>query len=126
MTQRKIDVLFRLVLYSIPLLFVVFVFWNYCKNNNVTDISLTTFRPILVGFNDLLQWTRSSNSIFKPFYDWVMGNIICDSNSFMFTFVLEFTFYCVYVEFAILFKNVMCYLFRVAEYWLHRGLSNGK
>lgn len=128
MTNKKIDIWLRFILYTIPLIAVFIVLWNYLKNDHLTTINFNEVRSIFNNINDWLRFTKSSNSIFKPFYDWFMTNIIRDSSpdTFFIVFVIQYCFYLLYVEISILFKNILLFIIRVANQMIERGSEIGK
>lgn len=116
--MKKINIIMRIFLYALPVLYSVYTCIVFSKTGSSTGIDL------LNTLNDnLLAWC--SNSVyFSTFYTWFNANI---SNGYIYiNLAFAFCAYCLMIEFVILFKNVLMYLFNVANVWLEKGVTNGK
>ena len=112
--NKFIDRLFRLNLYLIPF-FIGFYLMVAYKQAGATGFTALT------DFMDNFNTYFTSIPFFSGFVTWIDTNLT--HGVIIFNFVFSYALYLVLVEFAILFKNVLLYLFKVANVWLEKGVN---
>lgn len=109
LNNKKIDLLVKLVMFMFP--------WLYCLFIAISTESttLTSFEQVLVNIFQGMQL-----GIFENFAIWFSDNI---TSSGLVVLMLFYAFYLVFVEFIILFKNCLVWLFKVANDFIERGVG---
>ena len=116
--MKKINIIIRIFLYSLPLLYGVYLAVVFSKTGS-TD-AITLYNNIISGLTD---WCEDF-PYFRNFYSWFNTNI---SNGYVYiNNAFAYCCYLIMIEFVILFKNVLMYLFNVANEWLEKGVQLGK
>lgn len=112
LSNRKIDLFIKLVFYLLPLIYCMF-------------IALSTESPTMTSFlTPLVQWfdgIMNEGSLFQEFGLWFANNITSSNGVIL---VLYYTFYLVFVEFVVLFKNILTWIFKLANNLIERGIGN--
>lgn len=99
MTNKKIDVWLRFILYFMPVLFVAVELWLVGRNGTIQ-----TLNDVYTMLNNSLSWTNTS--LFTGFTNWIHTNI--SISNVCLDFLLYYVYYLVYVELVLLFKK--CYV----------------
>ena len=114
MTNKKIDVWLRFILYFMPILYVAVELWLVGRNGTTQSLN-----DVYTMINNSLSWTDTN--FFNGFTSWIHTNIAI--SNVCLDFLLYYMYYLVYVELFLLFKNVMLFLFKVADDFLHKGVE---
>lgn len=118
MTNKKIDIWLRFILYMLPFMVIVLRFAYYKSG-------LTTSMPSLdIVFNYLGSFESLRNTSFvNSFVSWFENNITFNSHIIN---VLYYMFYLLFVELCLLFKNVLVFIIYMANKLIERGMGIGK
>lgn len=110
LSNKKIDMILKLIFYLLPVLFVLF---TALATESTTKVDLWT---------DFINWFTNleQTTIFSGFFNWFKNNLT--TNTTILT-ILKYSFYVVFVEFVVLFKNVLIWVFRFANNLIERGLN---
>lgn len=111
LNNRKIDYILKLMFYLMPVLYIFIV-------------ALATESPTLVNFTSQLNafiGDIGNSFIFADFVEWFTTNLSTNNGVI---FVLNYSFYIVLVEFVLLFKNILTWLFKVANQFIERSFIN--
>lgn len=116
--MRKLNVVVRYILYLLPFVYIVYACVVYKTTGSNEALSL--YNNTMTSITNSI----STNPYFSSFYTWFTNNI-----SHGLGYVNNAFAYCCYmllIEFVLLFKNVLMYLFNVANAWLEKGVELGK
>lgn len=117
MTNKKIDIWFRFILYFLPLIFIigyVLIFKSTGGSHNPSTIAYNTYEL----FKDLTYVPFISD-----FFTWFKNNVI---NTQLTNIAFLYCYYVIFVEFALLLKNVLIFIIHVANNFIERGAELGK
>lgn len=116
LTNKFIDKVFRLILYTLPFAigFYLMVVYKQAGADGYTALN-TWFSDFNGYFSNIPIWSG--------FMTWINENLTY--NVVLFNYLFNYAFYLVIVEFAVLFKNVLVYLFKVANGFLEKGVNMG-
>lgn len=117
MTNKKIDIWLRFTLYMIPIFVIVgyFIFNKGVGGNTQPSNILSNMNSL---FTDI-----GNSSLVSPFFTWFKNNII---DTKLTNYVFLYSFYVLFVEIALLIKNVLLFVIRVANQMIERGVEIGK
>lgn len=113
LNNRKIDLLLKLVMYFLPLVYVLIISIGTKATSWDSSVVSSMFGSLFLGmsdgfFSDAILWIRTYLTYNVPILD----------------LVTIYMFYVLLVEMLILFKNFMIWIIRFANDFLERGLNN--
>lgn len=117
MTNKKVDILLRAILYFIPFFIGIYMMVVYKGQGQDGYTALVTF------MTDFVSWFEDV-TIFTGFMSWLKTYITFDV--FILNYIFVYMFYICLCEFAILFKNVMVYIFKICNKFLEKGVHIGE
>lgn len=117
MTNKKIDIWFRFIMYFLPF-FLMIGYFVYLRTGQVSTTPYTILSSLNALINDI-----GNISFVSPFYQWFKDNIV---NIQLTNFVLLYCFYIVFVEIALLMKNVLVFVIHLANNLIERGAEIGR
>lgn len=112
LSNRKIDLIVKLFMYTFPFFYIVVV----SLGTKATEWNSSHLEHIL---NDMFQ--TIPNGFFNDFVNYFTSNI---SDNGIVLLMLYYAFYIVLIEFVLLFKNVLVFMFKVANNLIERGFNN--
>lgn len=112
LNNRKIDLLLKLLFYMFPLVYILIC---AIAMQSPTEVSFLT--QLTIWFDGLV----GEDTIFNGFFEWFVINISRSNGVIM---CMYYAIYIIFVEFVLLFKNCMVWLFRFAENLLERGVGS--
>ena len=117
MTNKKIDTFARALFYFMPIMTTIIITLVGIRAGGYEFIP--SFEDICSDYNYYMSWT---NYLFTGFTTWLNTNLIGSNSDIALTLIYTI-YYFIIVEFLLLIKNVMLFIFRVAEKWLHKGVD---
>lgn len=118
LNNKKIDLILKLIMYMLPLIIVLFKMLSYGDTGS-QDFN---FYSIFVEQFALTSEVEGSFGVLTlNFLNWFMSNI--SSSQIVIIICVYLLFYVPVVEFAILFKNCLVWLFKVANDFIERGVG---